>query len=179
MKKPEEQDDQVPEARRDQREVWPGRLARVRRSQERTDLSGMTRPTRDPDERRFLTETGQAGPFREVESDPGLPTRTQLAPAVLDRIIRQIVEIARPERIILFGSAARGEMGLHSDVDLLVIKTGDFRALDVAGEIYLKLDGPEAVDVVVVTPQQVERYRDTHAYVIKPALRDGSVVYAA
>ena len=44
--------------------------------------------------------------------------------AVLDEIVRRIVEVAAPEKIILFGSAARGEMGPHSDVDLLVIKSG-------------------------------------------------------
>jgi hypothetical protein len=37
----------------------------------------------------------------------------------------------------------------------------------------------EAVDVIVVTPQEVERYRDTRCLVIAPALREGRVVYAA
>ena len=36
-----------------------------------------------------------------------------------------------------------------------------------------------AVDVVVVTPEDVERYRDSHALVIAPALKEGKVVYAA
>ena len=44
--------------------------------------------------------------------------------ATLDEIVRRIVEVARPEGIILFGSAARGEMDRHSDVDLLVVKGG-------------------------------------------------------
>lgn len=37
----------------------------------------------------------------------------------------------------------------------------------------------QAVDVVVVTPEDVERYRDSVAFVIYPALKDGKVVYAA
>ena len=41
---------------------------------------------------------------------------------ILDNIIRRIVEVAHPEKIILFGSAARGEMNRHSDVDLLIVK---------------------------------------------------------
>lgn len=45
---------------------WELRLARVRRSQARTDTTGMTRPPRNPDERAFLERTGQTGPFREV-----------------------------------------------------------------------------------------------------------------
>ena len=42
---------------------------------------------------------------------------------VLEKIIQRIVEVAQPEKIILFGSAARGAMGPHSDVDLLVVKS--------------------------------------------------------
>lgn len=37
----------------------------------------------------------------------------------------------------------------------------------------------EAVDVVLVTPEPVERYRNTHALVIAPALKQGRVVYSA
>lgn len=43
---------------------------------------------------------------------------------ILDEIVRRIVEVAQPDRIILFGSAARGEMGPDSDLDLLVVKAG-------------------------------------------------------
>ncbi len=41
---------------------------------------------------------------------------------VLADVIRRVVEAAQPDRIILFGSAARGEMRPNSDLDLLVIK---------------------------------------------------------
>lgn len=96
---------------------------------------------------------------------------------ILDEIIRRVVKAARPERIILFGSAARGEMDHNSDVDLLVIKEGVHRRRS-AALILEKLRGVgAAVDVVVVTPQDVERYGDSHALVIKPALREGRVVY--
>jgi hypothetical protein len=58
---------------RDQSEVWAQRLERVRRSQARTDISGMRRPPRDPDERAFLAERDLLGPFPE---DRGLPEPT-------------------------------------------------------------------------------------------------------
>ncbi len=96
----------------------------------------------------------------------------------LQEIIRRIVEVAQPEKIILFGSAARGEMCFHSDVDLLVIKRGEFHQSRLTGEIYMNLFGVgQAVDVIVVTPEEVERYRHTHCLVIKPALQEGRVVY--
>jgi predicted nucleotidyltransferase len=106
-------------------------------------------------------------------------TKKTIPQEKLDRIIRRIVEVAKPEKIILFGSAARGEMGPHSDVDLLVIKAGANR-LDLTGQIYRNLHGVgESVDVVVVTPEDVERYHDSHSLVIAPALKEGKVVYAA
>ncbi len=99
--------------------------------------------------------------------------------ATLDEIVQRIVVASQPEKVILFGSAARGEMGPHSDVDLLVIKQCE-NNWDVMGDIYEELYGvAAAVDVVVVTPGDVERYRDVHAFVIKPALREGRVVYDA
>lgn len=99
--------------------------------------------------------------------------------AVLHEIVRRIVAVAQPEKIILFGSAVRGEMGRHSDVDLLVVKDGADRRRT-AARIYRRLHGVgAAVDVIVVTPDDVERYRDSHALIIKPALHEGRVVYDA
>ena len=102
-----------------------------------------------------------------------------LEETILREIVRRIVEVARPERIILYGSAARGEMDPHSDVDLLVVKEGVHRR-DTAALILDEMSGVgAAVDVVVVTPEDIERYGDSHALVIKPALQQGKVVYEA
>ena len=98
---------------------------------------------------------------------------------VLDIIIERIVEVADPERIILFGSGARGEMGPHSDYDLLVVKPGVHRR-KLAQRIYRNLIGVgEPVDVVVVTPQDLKQYADSHMVVISPALEEGIGVYSA
>ncbi len=100
-----------------------------------------------------------------------------LEQTILDNIISRIVEVADPERIILFGSAARGDMNRHSDVDLLIVKEG-VDPLDLMGQIYQNLHGVgAAVDAFVVTPQAVERYKNSHALIIKPALQEGKVVY--
>lgn len=86
--------------------------------------------------------------------------------------------IEQPEKIILFGSAARGESRPDSDIDLLVIKSGVHQRR-LAQAIYMSLLGVgRAVDVVVVTPEDVERYRDSPALVIGPALREGKVICA-
>jgi predicted nucleotidyltransferase len=99
---------------------------------------------------------------------------------VLEEIVRRIVRVAAPQRIVLFGSAARGEAGPGSDLDLLVIKPGRYHRGRLTEEIYLSLIGVgRAVDVVVVTPEDVERYGESPALLIAPALRDGRVIYAA
>ena len=98
-------------------------------------------------------------------------------PAVLAEVIRRIVEVADPEKIILFGSAARGDMTRHSDLDLLIIKEGG-DALDLMGRIYMRLHGVgTAVDALVVAPEDVERYKNSHALVFRPALQEGRVIY--
>ena len=76
----------------------------------------------------------------------------------------------------MFGSAARGEMGPDSDIDLLVIKGGKFNRWRLTTAIYRHLRGKASpVDVVVVTPDEVERYGDSPYLVISPALKEGKV----
>ena len=95
----------------------------------------------------------------------------------LNNIVDRIVEVAQPEKIILFGSAARGNMTTDSDVDLLIIK-GGADSLQLMATIYGRLHGVgAAVDAIVVSPEDVERFKDSHALVIKSALQQGTVVY--
>jgi predicted nucleotidyltransferase len=102
----------------------------------------------------------------------------ELDQEVLDEIVRRIVQVADPEKIILFGSAARGALRPNSDIDLLVVKSG-VRKRRLAQAIYMNLFGVgQAVDVVVVTPEDIEQYKDSFALVIAPALREGKVIYA-
>ena len=122
--------------------------------------------------------TGEEDVNRRAAAD-GRPATggSTLDPRTLDEIIRRVVEVAQPERIVLFGSAARGEMTRHSDVDLLIVSDrGD--ALDLMRRIYRRLGGVGIpVDALVVSTADVARYRDSHALVIKPALREGRTVY--
>lgn len=105
---------------------------------------------------------------------------TRLSKALLDEIIRRVVEVAQPEQIILFGSAARGNMTRDSDADLLVVMDQVEHRGKLEGQIYVNLIGVRLpVDVVVVTREDVERYKDRVGAIIRPALREGVVVYDA
>lgn len=105
--------------------------------------------------------------------------KTALNEEILQEIVRRIVKIAKPEKIILFGSAARGEMGPDSDLDLLVIKACKDRR-KTARAIRRKLIGIGiAKDVIVATPEDIERYKDSIGLIYRPALTEGKVIYAA
>ncbi len=99
---------------------------------------------------------------------------------VLTEIIERVAEAAQPDKIILFGSAARGEMGPDSDIDLLVIRSGKFDHWRLLTAIYRHLRGDHAaVDVVLATPEDIQLYGDSPYLVFYPALREGRVVYGA
>ncbi len=95
-------------------------------------------------------------------------------------LVRRIVEAVHPIRIILFGSAARGDAGLHSDIDVLVVVPEGSHRRRTAQTIYRHLLGfGLPVDVVVATTEDLDRYADSPALVYKEALKDGRELYAA
>lgn len=100
--------------------------------------------------------------------------------ALLDEVVRRVVEVAQPDRIVLFGSGARGRLGPDSDLDLLVIKSGVAHRRHLAQQIHLNFFGLGVpVDVIVLTPEDVEAYRNEVGTIIAPALLEGVEVYAA
>ena len=97
---------------------------------------------------------------------------------ILADVVRRIVRAVDPDRIVLFGSGARGTMHAGSDLDLLLVKAGcDGRELAARAQCSLSADGP-LVDVIAATPEQIEKHRDSLGLVLAPALRDGVTVYA-
>jgi len=104
---------------------------------------------------------------------------TQLTQDIFNKIVNVIVETAHPVKVILFGSAERGEMGPNSDVDILVIMPSGVHRRKTARSIYRNLIGIGfAADIVVVTERDIDRYKDNIGMVIKPALENGSTLYA-
>jgi predicted nucleotidyltransferase len=75
----------------------------------------------------------------------------------LREVVRRIIEVAQPEQVILFGSAARGQLRPDSDFDLLVIKSdvADTRALTRYIHAHL-FDIRTPIDIIVATPEQIE-----------------------
>jgi predicted nucleotidyltransferase len=96
----------------------------------------------------------------------------------IQTMVERIVQRFHPVRVILFGSHARGSASAESDVDLLVVlsELTDKRRTTV--EIRRVLgDLPVSKDIVVTTPDEIARRGDLVGSVLRPALREGKVVY--
>ena len=92
----------------------------------------------------------------------------------------RIVTRFDPLRIILFGSYARGQQTPDSDVDVLVVmpQAPDKRRLAI--EIRQSLaDVPLSKDIIVTTPDEIERRGDLVGTILRPALREGKALYGA
>jgi predicted nucleotidyltransferase len=83
-----------------------------------------------------------------------------------------------PVRIILFGSAARGQIDSNSDIDLLVVlpKVDNKRRASVAIRRILS-DLPVSKDIFVTTPDEIEKRGNLVGDILKSALSEGKVVY--
>lgn len=98
---------------------------------------------------------------------------------MLAEITRRIRAVSDPQQIILFGSYARGDASPDSDLDLLVVKDEVDSTRAEAARIYRALaDLTIPIDVVVVRTAYVQRYGDLVGTVVRPALREGKVLYA-
>lgn len=93
-------------------------------------------------------------------------------------MVRRIVDEFRPERVILFGSHARGEGGPDSDVDLLVVMPVSGSTREKAIEIGVALhDIPLSKDIVVTTPESFRWRKKVIGTIERPAAREGKVLY--
>jgi predicted nucleotidyltransferase len=99
---------------------------------------------------------------------------------LLDEIVARITGAVHPLRIILFGSASRGEMNSDSDIDLLVIMPNGTHRRKTSRKIFQELRGlGVSKDVVVVTESDVAEHADNPSLILKPALKEGRELYAA
>ncbi len=99
---------------------------------------------------------------------------------ILNHLIQQIVQIAHPLRILLFGSAARDESKSESDLDLLVVVPDGIHRRRTAQELYRKIGGVGAsFDLVVATPADLAQHRDNPGLIYGTILEEGREVYVA
>jgi predicted nucleotidyltransferase len=103
-----------------------------------------------------------------------------LSEAVVTEIMRRILTVLRPTRVVLFGSAATGTMTRDSDIDLLVVADSVSDARADAVRVRRALRGlPFAFDVIVMSRERFEETRGVIGGIAWPAARHGRVIYEA
>jgi len=101
-----------------------------------------------------------------------------------DSLVREIVQrllgVARPDRIILFGSAATGPMTRDSDIDLLVVAPAPSNTLDERVRLYQALRGLGfPFDIFIIGTDRFEETKDIFGGIAYPANKYGRVIYEA
>ncbi|MBI5637236.1 MAG: nucleotidyltransferase domain-containing protein [Nitrospinae bacterium] len=98
--------------------------------------------------------------------------------ALVERVTRKIAEAIHPDKIILFGSRARGTATEESDIDLVVIYSGQKTKREVELEIEdLFFPRDFSMDVIVMTPDHLERYKKIANTLAREVAETGVVCY--
>src|SRR3954468_14881659 len=106
------------------------------------------------------------------------PSDLEAAQQKIREMVRRIVDRFHPDMVILFGSHARGTAGPDSDADLLIVMHVSGSRRKQAAAIDLALFGIQLpADVIVITPEELEQYRDQIGSIVYPAVHEGRVLY--
>lgn len=99
---------------------------------------------------------------------------------VVESLVRSIVELIHPLKIILFGSYARGKPGPGSDIDVLVVVPDGVHCRRTAQLLYRQIRGLRVpFDILVATPGDLEKHKDNIGLIYRSVLREGKEIYAA
>jgi len=103
----------------------------------------------------------------------------KITPELIDYIVEKIVQEIQPEKIILFGSYARGDFERDSDLDLFIIKDGKESSRIMRRKVDALLWGRRfPVDLIVRKPKEVEwNFRAKNPFYLYHIFKDGKVLY--
>ena len=125
---------------------------------------------------------GESGDGGSRNATRGGGAMTPVDDALLERMVQVIVEEVDPERVILFGSRARGDAAADSDVDLIVVESAPFgadRNRDFEETRLWRALASFHVpkDILVFSRDEVDYWHDSLNHVLARALREGTVLY--
>jgi len=110
---------------------------------------------------------------------PTIDKRKRIPQKAIDQVVAQIVEKFKPQKIILFGSYARGNPRPESDVDLLVVMDTPLREVKQSLEIHQHLNVMFGLDLVVYTPKHLKERDDMGDWFVRDILKEGKILYEA
>ena len=96
----------------------------------------------------------------------------------IEQVATKLGTAANAERVILFGSYARGNAREHSDVDYMIIAESTLPRFKRSRELYKMLHPhPFGMDIVVYTPEEIERGKRTPVSFVSSVLQEGKTLY--
>jgi len=103
----------------------------------------------------------------------------KITPELIDYVVKKIVQGIQPEKIILFGSYARGDFNQESDLDLFIVKESEEPSRIMRRKVDALLWGRRfPVDIIVRNPEEVEwNFRAKNPFYLYHIFKDGKVVY--
>jgi uncharacterized protein len=110
---------------------------------------------------------------------PTIDKRKRIPQKAIDQVVQQIVEKFKPQKIILFGSYARGNPRPESDVDMLVVMDTPLKESKISLEIHRHLNVMFGLDLVVYTPKHLGERAKMNDWFVLDILKEGKVVYEA
>lgn len=108
---------------------------------------------------------------------PTVDVRKRIPQAVIRKLARQIAKQFKPQKIILFGSYARGKPRPESDVDLLVIMDTKLREVEQSIEICQQIDYMFGLDLIVYTPKHLKERVKMGDWFLRDILKEGKILY--
>ena len=115
----------------------------------------------------------------EVVKVPTVDKRKRIPQKAIDQVVQQIVEKFKPQKIILFGSYARGNPRPESDVDLLVVMETPLREVQQAIQISQEIEYRFGLDLIVHTPNYLAERLKLGDWFLRDVLKEGKVLYDA
>lgn len=96
----------------------------------------------------------------------------------IKQVAERLGQTIDAESVILFGSHARGDANEHSDVDLLIVAESNLPRFKRSRQLYESLNPyPFGIDLVVYTPDEIEKARQSPLSFVATALREGKTIY--
>ena len=99
---------------------------------------------------------------------------------VIDQIVNAIVSTVAPDKIILFGSYARGDYKKNSDIDILILKKGLKNEREITNRLYIDFFNkkiPVPVDLIAMDYDKYDQLNNDIGYIYKTIKQEGKIIY--
>lgn len=103
--------------------------------------------------------------------------RTRVPQKVILDVVKQIRKKFDPQKIILFGSYAKGNPRPESDVDLLVVMPLSMGPAEQAVEILNNIDFHFGLDLIVKSPEDLQERMQLGDFFLRDAVENGVILY--